>query len=223
MTFPRPFLRMVATGDLYGVEEFSLNLSFATVGGAGDGTPPATVPQGVLDAFSAFWTTVGVSQKARLLGIKVNEIGPDGRYTNETTTVYKDYATPVAGAGAANVAPQLALAITLRTEARRGLASAGRFFLPLPSPGLADDGRIASTFAQGVADDALVLVNALNVAMNPYRLVVASNVGEGAIREVRTVEVGRTLDTIRSRRTKFQEAHVASDVVTGFSGDGGGF
>lgn len=217
MAYPANFLRLVANGTLYTVERFSWSLSLI-----GNGVAPTEVPPAVISAVTAFHGGQQVtSVPARLTDIKLNLIGTDGRYVSQTDTVQHDLPTPVQGTSGARHPAQIAQAITLRTGVRRGLASNGRFYLPLPAGELATDGRVEPVNAELLAEAAQTLVESLNAAMDGWRVGVVSNVGAGAARPVTAVGVGRVLDTIRSRRSSIPEGHVELPIAGG-GGEGGG-
>lgn len=224
MTYPANFLRLAVTGPLHTTESFTYTLSFMrTVSGT---AAPTSVPAGVRSAVETFHAAVS-SSAAKIQRIKLNEIGPAGKYVSPQT-VEHDYAgSPFAGTGAVSNPPQIALAVTLRTAVDRGRASSGRFFIPSPLAGVLADGTLAPAFASTVLGHVNTFLGSMHTALPGYRVCVASNVGTGTIREVDHVEVGRVLDTIRSRRAKLPEAYVAgtqlSGYSSGFSGGGGGF
>lgn len=209
MTYPAPFLRLVVGGDIYAPnEQFTWSMSLFDP--APGPTPvPDEVPSAVADAVRVFHTTANITtQSAALRWIKLNQIGIDGRYTQDTTVRY-DYPNPFpVGTAATIVPPQIALAVTLLTDSERGTASRGRFFVPLPARQPSSLGRLAESDALAYANAAAVMVNSINAAMDPYRVVIASDSGTGRFRTVTGVRVGRVLDTIRSRRRSFIEAPV---------------
>ena len=205
MPYPSPFLRLVVSGTLYNVEDFSYGMSFINDNGLGD--PPSEVPAGVVSALATYHQAVSTAQ-AKLTMVKLNLIGTDGRYVSQSDTVLHEWTTPVVGTGTQSVPPQVSLAVTLRTGARRGLASRGRFYLPLPNVQVSPtDGILTPTTAGQVLTATNTLVSALETAIPGWDLGVVSNVREGAQRAVDHIEVGRVLDTIRSRRVKFREQY----------------
>jgi hypothetical protein len=221
MSYLRPFLRLVAIGTLYGVEDFSFSMSL--IRNTDTPSPPTEVPQGVITAFSTFWTAglgniVPISDAASLATLKLNEIGTDGRYTRQETVFY-DYPTPIKGAGSNHPAPQVALAVSLRTPIRRGRAARGRFYLPLPNVpvggvGGADlyPGTISATNQGEYLIGVRNLCQAINDAVDGYTIGVTSDIGPGTEQPVTHVAVGRVYDTIRSRREKFVEEHVEAAI-----------
>lgn len=209
MAYPASFLRLAVIGTLYEVESFTWTLSL----GRNFSTDPApdVVPQGVIDAVTTFHTAAEVSTgaNARLTTIKLNEIGTDGRYVSDGDTVQHDFETPVPGVGTSNLPAQIANAVTLRTAAQRGRASSGRFYYPATGRVVGSDGRLSAATAGAIAADATALLNSLNAALPGFQVGVFSSIGTGIWRPVTHVEVGRVLDTMRSRRRSIEEERVA--------------
>lgn len=207
MVYPAPFLRLVVSGTLYNTDIFSWSLSFARDFPDSGSLAPTEVPQGVIDAVSAFHDTSLHASGAKLTMIKLNEIGTDGRYTNQGDTVLHEFETPLAGRSANTPPPQTALAITLRTAKRRGRAHAGRFYTPVPGYTLVN-GMLSSADQQAAAISATTMLNAVTAALpGSYRPYVMSDLGTGTMEPVTHVAVGRVLDTIRSRRNAFTEEY----------------
>lgn len=207
MAYPNQFLRLQVSGSLYTSEMWSWTLSLMP-DFPGDNDGPETVPAGVISAVQTFHQATS-SANAKLETIKLNEIGTDGRYTKQVT-VFHDFATPVAGgqSSAPNFPPQVALAVTLRTAVRRGLASRGRFYIPAPGRLVQSDGRISAADATSTASAATALLNGLNTALPGWDPCVASRTREGDLRPVTHVSVGRVYDTIRTRRNGLLEEYV---------------
>lgn len=207
MPYPRPFLRLVYIGSLYGAETFSFSMSLLEYTN-GPAEAPTEVPDDVVEAGEVLFQATGlVSGKAQIEVVKLNRIGVDGRYT-EPQTVEHDVTPPITGTTSLQPAPQVAIAITLRTAVSRGLAHAGRFYLPLPGTSPSSDGRLVGTTATAYADAAATAINLINGAFNDeWRVGVTSNVGAGREQFVTSVSVGRVLDTIRSRRSSLPEEY----------------
>jgi hypothetical protein len=152
-----------------------------------------------------------LSNKAKLQVIKLNNIGPDGRYVQPYTVEY-EYPTPVAGGSSAKPPAQNALAVSTTTGFSRGRAHQGRWYLPIPGAVLADDGRIDPTATSYILQSSRAFVTQLNAALSPWVASVVSNVGPGEQRTITGLKVGRVMDTIRSRREKFDEDYVIGPV-----------
>lgn len=160
----------------------------------------------------------GIGTHVKITAIKVNRIGPDGRYTDTTTshTLYADqFGTPVVGQASGVVLPwQVALAVTTTTDRQRGLASKGRLFLPGLVAVVGNDGRlplaVAQAWSSGMAQ-AFALARASIAGGSEYftPCVVSPGgvTGPAAVRPITGVRVGRVLDTQRRRRSELDEDH----------------
>lgn len=212
MAYPDSFLRLVLSGSLYTSEAWSMGFSLMR-NFAPSASPPAEVPPAVVTAAGVMIGNGNISNAVRLDLIKLNLIGTDGRYVDQGDTVFHEYTSPVPGGSTGRPAPQVAMAVTLRTANRRGLAHAGRVYIPGPAHNPSDDGRLTASGAEIYADAVATFINSVNAALPDWRVCVASDVREGAFRQVEGVECGRVLDTIRSRRTSLDEARVPSQVA----------
>lgn len=209
MAYAEPFLRLVVSGSLFGVERFSYGMSLVTSFNNPPLDEPTEVPQAIIDALSAFHNTANFPIACALDTIKLNLIGEDGRYVNQDTVLY-EYETPVIGTASTAPPAQVAWAVTLGTAASRGLASRGRFFLPTPTVAIGADGRVSESAALARANQVAQLVADITAAVPGFSVGVVSNVGAGARRPVTHVEMGRVLDTMRSRRRSLDEARVVA-------------
>lgn len=212
MVYPAPFIRLVLGGGLYAnSEQWTCSLSIAN--GSNELAAPEEVPSAVIDA-CADWITSpnNFSTRVHLQWIKFNRIGPDGKYTEPVTVRHDFTGAAVAGTAATNPPPQIALVHTLRTAAERGRAARGRFYAPCPGRALTTSGMLGTSDQEAYAAAATTFLNDLNVAMSTYvtdggvpRVAVMSDIGSGVMRPVKNVAVGRTLDTMRSRRSSLGE------------------
>lgn len=214
MVYLQPFLRLVAIGTLYVEEQFSFSMSLVGLtGGGGDPVPPS-VPPGIETAFREFFATPGAfSPQTKLTMLKLNQIGTNGRYTQDES-VELELDPPAAGVFAQYQAPQVSLVVSLETAKRRGRAHAGRFYLPAPcqlpnSQGILDD--VARNVYKNATD---TLLQAIQDELVGYRLGVVSNIGAGAQEYVTNARYGRVLDTQRSRRSSLEEDYVTGADLT---------
>lgn len=228
MPYPSNFHRLVITGGLYS-DTWATSLSLVPFGSPGSMGAPLVTPAllaSVAGAVNTFWSTgggsnVGATGSATLKSIKLNRIGPDGKYVDPVTMEHI-YPTPVVGGGATGHPPQLAVVVTLRTAVERGLASKGRMYLPSCTGfhQLQTDGRATTTDAQRVANAAAsfaIQLNSIYGALpstdeSRLRVGVASNTRAGEFRTALSVTVGRVPDTMRSRRSKQIESPVTAPV-----------
>jgi len=215
MAFPSQHFLLAFGGPLFGGEQWSMSLRSTVGGGIEDNVP---VHQGVLETLRPIlqaWITdngSSIGSQARLGWAKYNRIMPTGLYKHGSTARV-DYLPPVGPTQVTQHAPQVSLVATLETGQSRGLAHRGRIFLPAPRASVGADGRISAGDANSYATSIAGLISALN-AIETYGLtVVMSNVREGSTRPVTGVSVGRTLDTMRSRRTSLIEERSAPVAV----------
>ena len=167
-------------------------------------------------------SAVPYSSACKMDWIKLNAIGPDGKYwsTSSTNAIYYD--TPAA-TGKATAGPyQVALAITLRTFQQRGLAHSGRFYVPMGNTGDVDaaTGQIGVSTANYARDATATLLNAINdnpgLDTKQIAVAVVSKVASpGQYQLVTGVQVGRVPDTQRRRRNALPEDYTTVAPVTG--------
>lgn len=170
----------------------------------------------------------GIHPDATLNMVKFAAIGADGKYTKAPVERAPSGARIGAGGGTGSVRPanQVALAVTLLTAGDLGRVK-GRFYVPVPAFAVTAEGRYSVAAAQGVATAAQTFLNAVNnqpgLDVLGLQAVVASQGRRNKDGSVRTparnhvvtgVKVGRTPDTIRTRRNKVSEAYGASLAVT---------
>lgn len=215
MVYPGQFHRLVMIGTLYG-DTFNMTLNIVPSALGELGMPavgPGTLSGVATDVSTWFGGTEGPTggpgflTSVKLTSIKLNRVGPDGRYVDDDTMEHT-YPSPISGTSGGAFPPQLATAITLRTALSRGRGSKGRFYLPPTSTmgGVGADGRISPAFALLLAGSTRTLINSLNTR---YALIgrvgVASNIGTGRFEHVTDISCGRVVDTIRSRRSALDE------------------
>jgi hypothetical protein len=206
MAYPGNFAKLVASGNIYGVESFSFGMSIVPDFPNPDSFDAAGTIAAVAAAVSTFWSANPICSGARLEYIKLNEVDQDGHYVSNSETNLFEYPGTIPGNSSNRIAAQLAIAVSLTTAKRRGLAHAGRFYVPMPTSELETDGRFNGNAAQTFADTASAMVNTINgVYGGDYVVGVASKEGAGAFEPVTGVRVGRVLDTIRSRRASLDE------------------
>lgn len=224
MTYAGSFHRLVMIGSLFD-DSFNVTLSIVPTGGAttlGAVTDPLIT--GVADAVSGWWDNpltasqgIDLSAAAKLVSVKLNRIGPDGKYMDPVKE--KILTTPVSGgSGVANMGPaQLSIAATLRGANPRARAGKGRMYFPVSAlcvSNLGTDGRVSTVNAKKYSDAVAFLLARIGdayftagVAASPG---IASRQGAGAFQSAREVTVGRVVDTVRSRRNKLAEDFVTT-------------
>jgi hypothetical protein len=225
MAYPAPFHRLVLIGSLYS-DIFNVTLSM--VPGL-SGTMPAVTTELAEDVrtFVEGWFNnplsvsapfgCGFTDQAILTSIKLNRIGTDGHY-QDPVSVEVPTSEPFAGSSSNHPPAQLSVVATLRGAAPRALAGKGRMFLPPNhfSGAVGADGRITDANAQQYGDGVLALIYGLNdvYLTNSINSVVgiASKTRTGAFQSVTEVTIGKTVDTMRSRRNKIPEDFITLPV-----------
>lgn len=224
--YPASFVRLVASGPLYGGPErwsVGFSLTAATENINSDSAREGT-KEVLATAFRDFFATNNgvISQAAALDLVKVNVIGTNGKYLH-SKSYFKEFSPVVTpGGGTARYPNQVALVATLETGFKRGLAARGRVFLPVPPIAVGPGGLITTSDQAAAVASCKVLLDGLNAAIPGSVVVVASDAGSGAIRPVRSVGVGRVLDTMRSRRTSLKEERTSTALTEPSGGFGSG-
>jgi len=179
------------------------------------------------DAVAAFHGSSGatIHRGAKLTYLKMNVVGVDGRYIEQTTMEHV-FSPVVPGAGTLGPPTnQVTLCVSTTTAFTRGPAHRGRWYMPLPAmQPMEADGLLQAAQALDVANAAQVFVEALadepGIDAFPsggMRVCVMSKVGSGATNLVTGVEVGRVLDTQRRRRNSLLEGYRHVNVDQGGS------
>lgn len=207
--FNTPHLYLQWGGTLPGGDEWSCGLRMIPIN-QGVATSNQARLDAAANAVHIFHGTVNsqISPRAVLTFAKLNAIGVNGRYVEQTTL---EHIFPNEG-GVGNEAKtppnQVALVVSLTTAVSRGPAHRGRFYMPLPclTPGI--DGRITIADRNNVHDSAVDFLAALNAVDPNLKVAVMSRkLYAPASRLVTGIEVGRVLDTQRRRRNKLAEAY----------------
>lgn len=198
-------------GSLPGGESWTMGLRLSGIGqidSAAESTLTNLYEAGLSDA----WAAQSISGTgAKMLWMKLNRIGTDGRYINSWTNV-RDYAAPgITPGGSGSLYPnQVSYVVSLTTNYSRGLAHAGRLFFPIPKEALEGGTGVLSSTNQGQQlAMAQAFLNAVN-AVGDGTIIIASKESTGAENPVTGVRCGRVLDTMRSRRTSLDEAYMSA-------------
>jgi hypothetical protein len=172
-----------------------------------------------------WWNAIRASfhTTTRLAGFKFNMINTLGLYESDTETMRRDL-PGTSQPGSATSAPlpsQVAMAVTFLTDAQRGLASKGRFFLPGPAAISVDQTRRINEGTRNTIQTATatLLTNLGNwpgadTSLHPGVPVVMSDVREGATRKIVGVSVGKRFDVQRRRANKYPELRPPATAVT---------
>ena len=167
---------------------------------------PSAQLEDVRQDVTKWYNAIGAAGGSDLRWCSFNEIDRvTRRYTNETDSYHLDF-TPVQPQSNTYQAPQLSLAASLITAAKRGIASRGRIYPPPTSFTVSSTGRVNGLV---VRDATTVLIRDLNnfpgMDANNTRVVVLGK--NGYWRSVTAVAVGDVIDTQRRRRNAIREQY----------------
>ncbi len=229
MAYPANFLKLVLSGTMYQTEIWSC--SFSIIPSFGVGAPTATAQLDPYVAAAKAWfqrNDSNISNQAALTSVKLNMVGVDGKYVSGSQSFYKDVLPIAPGALPTFPAPQLTTALTMRTAATRGLASRGRIFPPLCASGVDATGVMATLQVTNMANSLAVFINAINALDNGSVGVASAGSVTGApgrFLPVKSVEVGRVIDTQRRRRNALNDKVrvPAATAIVPPASTGGGF
>lgn len=204
-------------GKAFTTEEWSCNLRFKSsgIGPADDGSwnqIAADAIDDVRDDVVNFFANVPYCFSAAhtLDFVKFNAIGENGRYLDTSNTRAR-YPAGVVGTGAPVMPPQIALVLSLRTDAERGRAHAGRIFLPASKFTVGADGRISQAQVDATMLWTRTFISNLNnwpgldLPWEPEVHIVSGINGD--YRPVTKMRIGRVLDTQRRRREDLLEEY----------------
>lgn len=170
-----------------------------------------------LPALEAWFENPGarIASAASLTWVKFNEIGPDGRYADQTITHQRVVTGVVGGVTTSNLHPlQVCCVLRWRTdEVQRGPASNGRIYSPRPNVVISASGDLAGPERVIIAETARDLLNSLDVTLGiggVLRPVIVSPIGPGHMHQIDSVSVDSALDV--QRRRAAQQSRESSTV-----------
>lgn len=217
-TYPEHWL-LAWGGTLHGTEIWSNSLRMVPNTGAAVSSEDAEafLADFQTDVTTFFGTGVFHNQ-CKVEWAKFNKIGSDGRYASDSESNTRVFAAAVPGTGTGGFPPQISCAVTLLTDADRGLASKGRFFLA----GLASDtnafdlpsGRLSTGRRDLIKTSVTAFLDNVNnmpgldSSMGGFDVHIVSQGNafrNGVARKVTGIKVGRVLDTQRRRRNNLVE------------------
>lgn len=175
---------------------------------------------GVTTALATFFGAGIIDTTVHLVDWRAYVIGTDGRMEGNGPLLHDATGDSIAGTGTVRYPPQVAAVVSL-IAANRGPAQYGRFYVPGPTAVLETDRRLSSANAQTLANAASAFLKDVSDAIDlPLELgsSAAKNVssrggGAGTMQTVDHVEVGRVLDTLRSRRNgMIEERYVDAQI-----------
>jgi len=166
-----------------------------------------------------------IAAACQLTWVKMNEIGPDGKYADQSQTHERQGLLISGGGGSTQLHPlQVCAVLSWRSnEAERGFASRGRIYSPRPAVAVGVSGDVAGADRVLMAESARDLLNALDVSLGivggTLRPHIVSRgpgpapwVGQGESHPIDRVVVDSSLD-IQRRRSNHQSKEVTSVAV----------
>lgn len=225
MTYPQHWLGVfggfLGPSESQAIDEWQCTIRLAPTGIPDNPNPdPATVLTNEFKTAVEGFLTDGTGQSpwssyAQCTYLKLNEIGPDGRYVDKTNTNLYEYPSTgyIRGSTApASFDPALALCITWGTANRRGPGHAGRMYVPMPKQLVQGNGRFNASNMSDVALSASRFIQALAVSGVATRTwgacIVSSKGNPGPALEIQKVRVGDVPDHQQRRRNAMVETYV---------------
>jgi hypothetical protein len=223
MVYPVNFHRVVIGGSIY-TETWQTTFAFKPfTDRASDQSLATTLAAAVQGWFTGNGANMAnFSSVVKLTHLKVNRIAVNGHYQDSTSIIHNYPANVSGGSTAVSFPPQLATVATLRTAFARGRASRGRMYLPAATGYyvVGADGRASAADAIRIASSVSSLFNNVKAGYSSWlgggdggNVAVMSNVGLGDWHIVTNVEVGRVVDSMRSRRSSLAEDYQDSTIA----------
>lgn len=179
------------------------------------------INQGTFDtALANLMNSGAIDSGCEVVDWRAYVIGTDGKMEGNAPLLRTYTAAELDGSGTITYPPQVALCCTFVAE-NRGPARLGRMYLPGPAWGLGADRRLSivnatitaqavSAFLKGVSDS----IDAPGWTNSAEGVNVSSRGGGGGtIQTIHHVEVGRVLDTMRSRRAQLLEDRIVDTEI----------
>lgn len=218
MSVPKHFrftLRGVFTNT---PEIWSMGFHMSKTVALGDDTQLGDIDESAVTAAIATWFGRGyIAGNVLLTDWRAYDIGTDGKMVGNGPLLHDASGDAIHGTGAVKYPTQIALVITLKAN-NRGPAQYGRMFMPGPVMDLQTDARISDAVAGEVGDFTGLFLKDVSDAIDAVDLNQTSGVnisshgggGAGTLQVIDHVEVGRTLDTLRTRRNQLvEDRHVS--------------
>jgi hypothetical protein len=208
--------RFTARGFFFNTpEQWSIGFHMSRDQAAGPDADLGQVNEGqVTTAFAAFMNSGVIATTVRLQDWRCYQIGTDGRMEGNGPLLHDYAGTPVQGNGIIKYPPQVSLKATF-VAPNRGPAKLGGFYIPGPTADLQNDLRLSTTDATAAITAVTNLLKGVSNAIDLPNTILSAhglNVstrggnGSGTKQQIDHVEVGRVLDTLRTRRGALLEA-----------------
>lgn len=194
------------------------NTSVALRGGGGYSTASAqAIANDLREDWKAFRMALGTTmgQSAMLTEVRLDHVGANGKIDQDPVFAPAG-GSDFRGLGNSVLPPSCAVVLTLDTG-QRGRSRFGRMYLPLLGCPTGNDGYMTAADQNTILTASTAFIT--NVGNAPgldddFAVAVASGVGEGSLNTVRTIRVGRVIDTMRSRRRSLDEQYKVATIST---------
>lgn len=188
-------MRLTIGGPLYTTDQWSNTFYFDS---PGTDQPDEAAMLSALTSYQFL-----LMQPAKIGYWKYNEISKaTGKYlTNDSHT---HEVNPALSGSGTPVPPQLTMALSLRSDFTRGPAHAGRVYLPF-APAVGSDGRISSGDRDNYQAYAKLAIQGF-VATKTHLPIIWSQKSQ-LMQPIRTLAIGRVVDTQRRRRKSLIEQY----------------
>lgn len=173
---------------------------------------PAGLMNGMADPLATWFTTAAnkMSSAASLGYLKVNTIGPDGKYASSGSTNVHDYATGIVGGAAPSHPYTESWCYSWGTAIKRGPGARGRIYPPNGTTQFGDSVICTGAEQAAFLTSAQNLLKVINIGDGNSAAgapVIASRVN-ATNTIITTIRIGRVVDSQRRRRSAIPENYV---------------
>ena len=200
----QPHYRLAFGGTLFTTEQWSGRFNITSASTLPTSAQADTMI-GTLATAIGVWVAASGSQLSTatvLTWVKFNEMDEQGHYVDPNNSRTHEVNPTIAGSGSPNFPPQVAVALSLRTDHTRGKAHIGRLY----TPAVGATTQNLPLFAGGTTATGTLttLLNSINSIVSPAGISIISATGEA--NHVTRCAAGRVFDTMRTRRASLVEA-----------------
>lgn len=215
-----PHVRLTWGGSLYGQDDvWQNNLRIANphvVGGKMNITDYQASSL-LFPMFAAFKSPLGLlHEDVRIDYVRLSLIDVDGKVM-DTMTYELDSWTGRDLVAEIRYPPQVAMVLSLKSDAVSRSARNGRLYIPTPNISLDRHGLLDKDLVQDIAQHYAFMIRGINQALSQFwpqaYVALVSDRGEGAQGRVVSVHAGRLLDVMGRRKNNFQELYADKQYV----------
>lgn len=154
-----------------------------------------------------------ITSSSFLTEIKYAQLDTNGKYASDDQPYIREVNPSEQGGRSQSYVPQATIVVSLSTGSKRGLAHAGRYYMPPTSVQAGAEGLLSAASVSEIMLNQKGFLNAINTALAPSYIVVASSRGAGAIKKVTGIRVGNVIDTQRRRRNALVETYLEDSLA----------